>query len=335
MNDFEIWQKAIKKINLTESAAPFIRGIMLVEDTEVEIYNKIQKLLNTHAMETSHPFLYNLDPLELSESEINKVNNLYKLGIERGFISNDDDEESEDTDSNSQNTSNEEPNTFSVVTKAPPAVTPVKTYNINTCAYVILYSATRGGQIKTGEAFSNALDTRAAKADVISKLEKAGYQNISILAIEAGDPDACGCNDVYCNNTETVSTDYTDENDITLDEKENNTKEDSTEKDTSDDKEDDKSEEDSTEKDTSDNKEDDKSEEISDQEKPQLKDSYRKIFKSVMQKCKFFEKCFDDLTIDEKVKFFKTLSTVWNKADPLKFMSDKELESLEKTIIKK
>lgn len=63
-------------------------------------------------------------------------------------------------------------------------------------AYTVVYSATRGGEIKTGEAYSNAISTRAAKADVLAKLDRAGYQNVVILAIEAGDPDCSGCPDV-------------------------------------------------------------------------------------------------------------------------------------------
>lgn len=50
------------------------------------MYNKIQKLLNTNGMESSHPFLYQLDPLELSEDECDKVNKLYQLGQDRGLI---------------------------------------------------------------------------------------------------------------------------------------------------------------------------------------------------------------------------------------------------------
>jgi hypothetical protein len=67
-----------------------------------------------------------------------------------------------------------------------------------------------------------------------------------------------------------------------------------------------------------------------------LKDSYKKAFKATMQKCKYFDKCFDDLTLEEKVKFFETINDAWkNKADPSKFMSDKELETLEKVVVKK
>ena len=82
---------------------------------------------------------------------------------------------------------------------------------------------------------------------------------------------------------------------------------------------------------------DDKDEkDLSDQEKTQLKDSYKKAFKAAMQKCKYFDKSFDDLTLSEKVKFFETIDEAWKgKADPAKFMSDKETEQLQKIVIKK
>ena len=43
-----------------------------------------------------------------------------------------------------------------------------------------------------------------------------------------------------------------------------------------------------------------------------------------MAACKFGGKSFNDLTIDEKVKFFTKLKERWTKADPKEFMSDKE-----------
>ena len=55
----------------------------------------------------------------------------------------------------------------------------------------------KDGEMKTGEAYSNAISTRAAKSDVISKLEKVGYTNISILCIEVGDPDLRNCPNTY------------------------------------------------------------------------------------------------------------------------------------------
>ena len=91
---------------------------------------------------------------------------------------------------------------------------------------------------------------------------------------------------------------------------------------------------------------DDKAEKASDKEKEDkeldasektaLKDSYKKAFKAAMQKCKFFDKPFDDLTLEEKVAFFTELSKAWgSKADPSKFMTDKEIQQLQTIVVKK
>lgn len=83
-------------------------------------------------------------------------------------------------------------------------------------------------------------------------------------------------------------------------------------------------------------KDDKEEKELTDQEKTQLRDSYKKAFKAAMQKCKFNGKCFDDLTLEEKVNFFTELDKAWgDKADPSKFMSDKETEALQKIVVKK
>lgn len=550
LNEFDVYREALKKVNLNEEVMPIYKGRLLTEN--VELYCKIQKLLNCPAMEQCHRWLYDLDVENLDESECCKVNNLFQLGIDKGYIEDD----PEDLDIPDQSTSDK----TSAVTQATADVTlPVKDpapvipssdltkQDTPMAAYTVVYSAMRNGQFKTGEAYSNSLNTRSAKADVISKLEKAGYQNISILAIEAGDPDMSGCDNTYCKqsdyappayedeetdveeadhreqlahafhpfgfNASTANTSGQDEVKMTLSEDEakaevkkafdkvnkqitedpeaaeiktflsnnkdkleelktkldskgqksfdtlikylkdyssgkveeakkgsnkpssgiktlirgilkilltllsltgstikfsgkivtwagnllaagadrvNTTLKDSevteaddevTEagEDDADDEADDSSEdsddstgdedsntadsdEDSEEEEDSDSsneesteepdeklksdkkaedgeedaKDDKEEKELTDQEKTQLRDSYKKAFKAAIQKCKFTEKCFDDLTLEEKVKFFTELDKAWgDKADPSKFMSDKETEALQKIVVKK
>ena len=400
LTELDVYADALKKINLNEEVMPIYKGRVLTEN--VDIYCKIQKLLGCRPMEGCHRFLYDLDVENLDESECAKVNNLYNLGIKRGYIV--DDTAVETT-----------PNTtidqqIPQVPETPVTTTPTipqpQTPEIPTSAYTVVYSAMRNGEIKTGEAYSNAINTRSAKADIISKLEKAGYQNISILAIEAGDPDMSGCDNTFCKQPD-AQIDIPDVSNIqdeaeensplisALDDEDGNGLKISSanvcdtdaakitvreadkenEKDTTDDKvEDDSSEEDAenTEKDSSDKKDkkeekveepdeklkdnkdtsdnEDSSEEttdkkadkktdkkeLSDQEKSQFKDSYKKAFKAAMLKCQFEDKCFDDLTLEEKVKFFTELDKAWkSKPDPIDFLSDKETEQLEKIVIKK
>ena len=535
-NEFDLYRAALKKINLNESALPLYKGRILSEN--VEAYEKAQKILNCKGLEKCHRWVYDLDFENLDESEVTKLNNLFQLGIDNGFI---DDETDTDQEETSQEVVVQEPEP---AIQEPDEEEP-KTKEAPMAAYTVVYSAMRDGELKTGEAYSNSINTRSAKADVISKLERAGYQNISILAIEAGDPDMCGCDNTFCKQPEVVSfeneevkeeeltplrnafkpfgynassanvsaqdevkmtltedeakeevkkafndvskevtkdtvtpenvkkllddnketfdklkekldpkskdkfekilafaedfangklgeyeineatgikaiavglgkvllgvikfltwsikvigitgltinwvfkalvksidvcfgalekagawsnnkldkisdsedsineedkeesseEESSEEDDSTEDEEksEEPEKEEEKEKDSEEDKKEEKVEEpDEKLKDDSEAKAEDtedKENELSDEEKNSLKDSYKKAFKAAMQKCKFFDKCFDDLTLEEKVKFFETMNNAWkNKADPSKFMSAKETEQLEKVVVKK
>lgn len=66
---------------------------------------------------------------------------------------------------------------------------PAESRSVPIPCWTILYSATKNGETKCGECYSNAISVSAAKADCLAKLERFGYGNVSILAIEAGDSD--------------------------------------------------------------------------------------------------------------------------------------------------
>lgn len=427
-NDFDIWQDAINKMDLTEAVAPLVRGRVLLKESEVEMYNKIQKLLNSKGMESCHRFLYSLDPSELTESECSKVNNLYKLGQGRGVIEVDkeDNEETEDAAKTDECDLVAAP-----VAEVPTLPVAAPAIPMKQSAFTILYSAMRDGTVKTGEAFSNCVDTRSAKADVLSKLERAGYQNISILAIEAGDPDMQGCDNTYCaqpavapeipdyafedekeeetdehetpnhhfkhnlndainvmkvdkvEDRKTVANaldpvginassamlkandvaatsmiadeetevadadDKEEEKDDAADKKDDAKADDKKEevveepdeklkddKKSEDTKKEEKKDEESAEE--PEKKDDDKEDsKLSASEKESLKDSYKKAFKAAMLKLKF-ETSFSELSLEDKVKFFTELTKAWgDKADPAEFMTDKEVNQLEKIVVKK
>lgn len=501
LTELDVYTAALKKVKLDEEVMPIYKGKLLTEN--VDTYCKIQRLLNCSPMETCHRWLYDLDVENLDEAECAKVNNLYKLSIEKGYIVDDKDTEEEKKTDECDVSQLPVENPVAPVEPVTPQIP--QTPAAPTSAYTVVYSAMRNGEIKTGEAYSNAINTRSAKADVISKLERAGYQNISILAIEAGDPDMSGCDNTFCkqpevqhfepeiqvedeensplvnalddtsldgvkvssanvcaqdaakitiNETETdlktaidkankkikelsdsfdinefldnhkeqletfkkmlgdqqgakdldkiianlraskaLSKNVSEANSKSLTDNllgviftilslskecvqtskakiksilrlcaskvkplyEADDEEKDEDKDSEDKSEDDKDSEDSDKKeekaeepdeklkDTTDkedseeeSKEDFEEKELSDQEKSQLKDSYKKAFKAAMLKCKFEDKCFDDLTLEEKVKFFTELDNAWkSKADPVKFLSDKETEQLEKIVVKK
>ena len=355
LTEMDEYFNAMAKINMNESVMPYVNGQLV----DSGIYNKVQKILNTPELEKAHMFCYDLDLENLDECDISKVNNLYKLGVDRGFIDDDlqyqDDVEDCDDDCQTQDVR---------VEVAKPAVRGPR-YKIP--CFVAMYSAMKDGQIKTGEAYSKAISVQAAKADVIAQLSRFGYSNISILAIEATEEDACGSSIYDTPDSSSVAEDdmldgRVHNNHLSEAEKEDDAKDDGNEEsdtndsdpdDSSDSQDTDSSEDDSSsaETDNSDDTDDaedsedsgsedsddeNADEDLDDNKKTILKDSYRKAFRSTMLKCKFDDKSFDDLTIDQKVKFFTELAKVWKDEghEPNEFMSDKEIAQLNKIVVK-
>ena len=392
VNDFEVWQDALKKIDLNEGALPIYHGRILRENAKE--YQKMQKILNCPEMIKCHKYIFDLDPEQLDESDCTKINNLYKLGVDRGFIEDTVDVPDEDLPNADYTTSEQ-----TVVQQPKPYVAPQ--HSVHVPCYTVMYSAMKDGQIKTGESYSNATNPRAAKADVYAKLSKFGYDNIAILAIECGDPD-CSMDNTYTfeddilqnrvhnghfldeedtekkedksaentekkeeqskeeapvekkeeapaeqstekpaeQSTEQPAEDTEKKEEVPVEQSEENADNANNEQSTEDTENSDNSEnaetssgnEETKSSDDNDN-EDTNKEELDDNKKAELKDEYRKTFKNVMIKCQFDNRCFDDLTIAEKVQFFTAMASSWTKNEPNEFMTDKEIEQLNKIVI--
>ena len=407
VNDFEVWQDALKKIDLNEGALPIYHGRILRENAKE--YQKMQKILNCPEMIKCHKYIFDLDPEQLDESDCTKINNLYKLGVDRGFIEDTVDVPDEDLPDTDYTTSEQ-----TAVQQPKPYIAPQ--HSVHVPCYTVMYSAMKDGQIKTGESYSNATNPRAAKADVYAKLSKFGYDNIAILAIECGDPD-CSMDNTYTfeddilqnrvhnghfldeedtekkedksaentekkeeqskeeapvekkeeapveqqednaekpaeqpteqstkqsteQPTEQPAEDTEKKEEAPAEQSEENADNENNEQSTEDTKNSDNSEnaetsdgnEETKSSDDNDN-EDTNKEELDDNKKAELKDEYRKTFKNVMIKCQFDNRCFDDLTIAEKVQFFTAMASSWTKNEPNEFMTDKEIEQLNKIVI--
>ena len=383
LTEFDGLQEALKKVKMDESVMPYVNG-RLVDDAA---FNKTQKILDCPEMISAHKYLYNLDMDQLTEEEINKIDQLYKLGCDRGFIIDDltdwDEPETPEHTETKQEVKVEEP------VEKPVGGT---LFKAKVPCWTVIYSATANdGSIKTGEAYSNAISASAAKADVNAKLSRIGYSNISILAIEATDACDCTAAKACIEDEEVVEDDMLDgrvhnnhvseaddeeepaedEGAEEEEETEEDNEEDSSEEDSSEDEEqsseeddtkedkveDTKSEEstedgaeeeedDSEDEESSDDSEEEESseegddgddgeekEELDANEKAELKDKYRKTFKNVLVKCKF-DTSFNDLTLEQKVKFFTELSKAWKKNEPTEFMTDKEVEQLNNIVVK-
>ena len=79
---------------------------------------------------------------------------------------------------------------------------------------------------------------------------------------------------------------------------------------------------------------DDEGGELGDEEKTNLKDQYRQVFRQAMTKCEFKTKAFNQLTIEEKIKLLKQLKKIWgDKPEAFEFMSDNEIKQIEAIVI--
>lgn len=155
--------------------------------SEDEIFSKIQTLLNCDEMEDAHDFLYSIDMDELNDDIISKVNDLYDLAVDRGFVALNNDT---DQNNNADWLPIEDEEAKPVEIPDPASSTYSKEATDNTgaidSAYSVLYSATKDGEVRTGECYSNAVDPKSAKVDAISKLANLGFDNIEIFAVEFG-----------------------------------------------------------------------------------------------------------------------------------------------------
>jgi len=411
LTEFDELQAALRHVPLDENVMPYYGG-RLVENEDA--YNKIQKLLDCPQMAEAQKYLYNLDVEDLQEDEIEKVNALFDLGVKRGYIDNSFQEELDKEENPTAVVAAEEPGECCCGPDCACGKAPIP-------CWTVLYSATKGGDVKSGECYSNAISVQAAKADCLAKLARFGYENVSILAIEAGDPDSCdscpecgeqldeaASKNPYAAGMKTVGATTTaakpkkaktvkeDDEDAGSDDAEDAGSDDAEDagsddaedagsddaedagsddaedagsedtgsddaedeggdddfEDAGDDAGDDDAEGDDAEgddaegddaegdgsegEDTGDDAEGDDAgddeEELDDEKKSEYKNEYKRIFRETMLACKFDGKCFNDLTIAQKVAFFTMLSDKWKKAEPSKFMTDKEQDQLESIV---
>ena len=94
------------------------------------------------------------------------------------------------------------------------------------------------------------------------------------------------------------------------------------------------SEEDKSDDVKKDDNEEEKEEKLSTEEKKALKDEYTSTFRSILIDMKI-DKSVEEMSLSEKNDFYSKLAKKWTKNDPSEFMTDKEQEKLNKTVIKK
>ena len=86
LTDIDEFQAALKMVNVNEDMNVTKSNNVLLEGVELDCYHKCQKILDTPEMKKCHKRCLDVNFDELNESDIDTINKLYDLGIERGLI---------------------------------------------------------------------------------------------------------------------------------------------------------------------------------------------------------------------------------------------------------
>lgn len=320
-----------------------------MDDSQIT-YNKIQKILNCPEMIKSHAFLYALDMENVSESDKSKIDNLYDLGKARGVIQEDEPEEEVATEEleeyNDDQVCGGPEDALTDQEMTPGSTKPVA----QSSAFTVLYSAMKDGEVKTGEYFSSAVDMESAQRDCVNGLSPLGYSNIRVLGIEktqnAVDMDTISEDDSEeYEEQETTPADgesdledeqaeETEETESSEDEKDNESEEDTEDEEApeGDDDTDEQTEEEPSEEEPVE-EEPEEEKKLTPDEKHALREEYSRIFKGELQKTKL-NKSVNDMSIEEKAKFWTAISEKWTKNEPEEFMTKADIEKLNSTVVK-
>lgn len=185
----DIYREALTKCNILEEAIPAYGNTGLISNTKV--YNKAKRLLDCPKMEPAHPYLYNLNFLDIGDEDSAKVDSLYDLAIAEGYITEDDEAEeySADDDQTADSDDTVEVDTVADNPADPIVATSVSKFIPKDKDFICFYSAFKDNTVRTGECYVTGLTSDEAKVAAKSSLTKLGFSDINILAIEEAEED--------------------------------------------------------------------------------------------------------------------------------------------------
>lgn len=302
-----------------------------------QTYNKIQKILNVPEMEKAHPFLFGLRHGCVNECDREKVDKIYDLGVERGFIK-DGPEEDEEADSEIEFDPDAE--CGDALCGGPEdSIHPQDMENPlpqepspSQSAFTVLYSAIKDGKVKVGEFYSNAPDNPGAQEDCINNLTQVGYGNIRIIGTEQNNLAVNTDVEVMSGNEEAIGLLETDDSEEYENQETGNTEDDGEGEGENGEKPENGESPESSDSDGSGDGSQ-KSDELTPEMKSELKSEYTQAFRDVLVNMAV-QKSVDDMTLKEKDTFYGKLAKKWTKNDPSEFMTDEELEKLDEIVIK-
>ena len=157
----------------------------LNEELVNETYKKVRKILECPEMEKCHPYLYSLDMDNFNDEDVEKINKIYDLGVDRGMIQKDSDEEDDaeatddvkkcDYDDTSLCGGPEDSITSQPMNPQPMHRRPI---------YTVMYSAQKDGYGTMGQFYSMAQSIEGAKEDCVNQMTANGYDDIMIMAVD-------------------------------------------------------------------------------------------------------------------------------------------------------
>lgn len=157
----------------------------LNEELVNETYKKVRKILECPEMEKCHPYLYSLDMDDFNDEDVEKINKIYDLGVNRGMIQKDGDEEDDaeatddvkkcDYDDTSLCGGPEDSITSQPMNPQPMQRRPI---------YTVMYSAQKDGYGTMGQFYSMAQSIEGAKEDCVNQMTANGYDDIMIMAVD-------------------------------------------------------------------------------------------------------------------------------------------------------
>lgn len=301
-----------------------------------QTYQKIKKILNVPEMEKAHPFCFGLRQGNVNECDRQKIDQIYQLGIDRGFIDPEDEE-----NGNPEGCEDGECCDDDALCGGPDdAIHPQDMENPlpqepapANSAFTVLYSAIKDGKVKVGEFYSNAVDNPGAQEDCINNLTQVGYGNIRIIGTEQNNLAVNTDVEVMAGNEEPEDLLETDDSEE-FEKQETGDTEDETKPAPKENPETENPEEEGPkDEDSKDGDSEEAPTELTSEDKAQLKKDYTQTFRDILVEMAV-QKSVEEMTLKEKNTFYGKLAKKWTKNDPSEFMTDEEQEKLDKIVIK-
>ena len=159
LTEYDELQAALKRVRIDEEVMPYYNG-RLVE--RVDTYKQMQAILDCDKMSDSHKYLLDLDASDIDDEDAEKIDRLYKVGLKHKYF--------DDFQDDGEGDYEDDDEEVGYGDEAPEDADGQASFDNDLPCWTVLYSATKDGETKCGECYSNASSSAAARIDCQSKL---------------------------------------------------------------------------------------------------------------------------------------------------------------------